>query len=143
MPPVDFHILREAGDTARYRYACQLTAQAYDRNEPVFIRTRDTDEARRIDDLLWTFSDGAFIPHEVVKAESPTHPRIAALIGPGEAPTAYRALVINLATELPAQLEDYAQIAEVVDAHPDSKKLARERYKSYRDRGCALKTVDA
>lgn len=142
MPAVAFHILSESGDEVRHRYACQLAEQAYDQGVAAFIRTVDAAEARRLDDLLWTFSDRAFIPHEIVMEQSPSHPRIAVLIGPNVAPESYRALLINLAADAPADFDRYARIVEVVDADAEHKRLARERYKQYRDRGYALETVN-
>lgn len=140
MAAVEFHILSAAGDDARYRYACQLAEQAYDRDQSIFVRVTNAAEAQRMDELLWTFSDRAFIPHEIANADSPSHPRIRVLIGTDSAPEAYRALLINVAAELPAQLESYARIAEVVDADVERKRLARERYKQYRECGCSLDT---
>lgn len=140
MPPVTFHIMSQAGDDVRYRYACQLAEQAYDQNAKCFIRTSSAAEAQRVDELLWTFSDRAFIPHEVANENSPSDPRIAVLIGTTAAPQAYRALLINLGADASTEIEQYDRIAEVVDADAERKRLARERYKQYREQGCVLET---
>lgn len=140
MPPIVFHILSEAGDNARQRYACQLAERAYDQGERVYIRADGPAEAQRLDELLWTFSDRAFIPHEIAGENSPSHARIAVLIGTNSAPEDYRALLINLAAEIPSELDRYARVAEVVDADAERKRSARDRYKQYRDRGCSLET---
>ena len=142
MPSVEFHVLSEAGENVRNRYVCNLVERAYEQAQRVFVRTGTAAETQILDELLWTFSDRAFIPHEIATANSPSDPHIAALIGPGEAPEAYRALLINLAADLPADFDRYARVAEIVDADAERKKLARERYKQYRDRGCSLETIN-
>ena len=40
-----------------------------------------TIEARKLDELLWTFSQGSFIPHRIVQQELPAPPQEPVLIG--------------------------------------------------------------
>lgn len=134
MPKVDFYILPDAGLEAQLRYACRLTEEAFDRGEKVFLRTKPADAAL-LDELLWTFSDRTFLPHEIASRTSPSHPLIAALIGPDSAPAGFDALLVNMADELPADADRFARIAEVVPADPERKQRARERFRQYRDRG--------
>jgi DNA polymerase-3 subunit chi len=65
---------------------------------------------------------------------------VMVLLGDGEAPPSLRQLLINLTDRLPANIEAYERIAEIVDVDPERKRLSRERYKQYRERGCALET---
>lgn len=141
MPQVEFHILSEAGDDARMRHACKLVEEAYEKAQRVFVHTGSEADARRFDDTLWTFRDQAFIPHEIVADHSPSHPRVMALIGTAAAPPVeFAATLINLSNELPACAAAFTQIFEVVDGDAQRKQSARERYKQYREHGCALET---
>jgi DNA polymerase III subunit chi len=106
----------------------------------MFLRTSSPAESKAIDDLLWTFSDRAFLPHEVVDTASSPHPKVAALIGHEAAPAGYRGLLINIASDIPADADAFERIAEVVAADPDRKQQARARFKLYRDRGWTLET---
>ena len=143
MPTVEFHILSSAGDDARLRHACGLVEQAQQHSQSVFVRFNNEGDLRRFDELLWTFRDHAFIPHELMSPQAPSHPRIVAVLGHNEAlPLGYTSL-INIADDLPAQLDDTTQIYEVVDGDAQRKQQARERYKQYRDKGCALETINA
>lgn len=143
MPQVEFHILSEAGDTARLRYACQLVEQAYDQGQRAYIYTANDAEAQRMDEVLWTFRDQAFIPHELHGTASPTHPRIMALIGStADPPEQFHTLLINLSHTLPATAQNFVRICEVVDADAEHKQQARERYKQYREQGCQLETIN-
>ena len=139
MPTVEFHILSEAGDVARMRYACQLVDAAYSQGNRVAVQVSDNNEAQKLDDMLWTFRDQAFIPHEIATTESPTHSRIMALIG-SVIPDSFSNQLINIGGTMPAQLDSLTQVIEVVDADTQRKQQARERYKQYRERGCTLET---
>jgi DNA polymerase-3 subunit chi len=139
MPQVEFHILSEAGDVPRLRYACQLIEQARAQGQRSYVYAADDEQAKRMDEVLWTFRDQAFIPHELLSANSPSHPRIMVVIGTTlAAPAEFQSLLINLSDTMPEALSTFARICEVVDADPQHKQLARERYKLYRDQACQL-----
>lgn len=141
MQPIEFHILSEAGDVARLRYACQLVEHAYEQNQRCYVYAGNDDQARRMDEVLWTFRDQAFIPHEIHGGNSPSHERIMALIGAQpQAAADFQALLINLSDAPLEQVDNFARICEVVDADPEHKQLARERYKRYRELGYQLET---
>ncbi len=141
MPPVEFHILSEAGDTARLRYACQLVEQAYEHGLRCYVYAANDDQARRMDEVLWTFRDQAFIPHEVHSVSAPSHSRVMALIGShSQAPQEFQSMLVNLSDAVPENPDRFARICEVVDADSQHKQLARERYKLYRELGCQLET---
>jgi DNA polymerase III subunit chi len=140
---VDFHVLAEDAPDARMRYACRLAEQAVEQSQRVYLHAAASD-VHRLDDLLWTFNDRAFLPHEVFAGgEANVHPRVMILLGDRAGPPSHRQLLINLADTLPPQLEDYERIAEIVAVDPERKRAARERYKQYRERGCTLNTVEA
>lgn len=139
MPTVEFHILSEAGDIARMRYACQLVDAAYSQGKRIVIHVSDDNEAQKLDDMLWTFRDQAFIPHEIATAQSPANARIMALIGTS-VPDSFSTQLINIGTAIPAKLESLQHVIEVVDADAQRKQQARERYKQYRELGCTLET---
>lgn len=139
MPAVEFHILSEAGDVARLRHACQLVDAAYKDGKRVAIQVGDGGEAQKLDDMLWTFHDQAFIPHEIATPSSPSNARIMALIGT-TTPRTFSKQLINLGTSIPDDLESIEHVIEVVDGDAQRKQLARDRYKQYRERGWQLET---
>ncbi|HEX5420404.1 MAG TPA: DNA polymerase III subunit chi, partial [Gammaproteobacteria bacterium] len=69
MTQVDFYILGEADGGARLRAACRIADEAVQLDRRVFICAGSELEARQLDDLLWTFSDGSFLPHCIVGAK--------------------------------------------------------------------------
>src|SRR5688572_11838026 len=68
MSRVDFYVLSADAPDARLRYACRLAERAVEQGCQVYIQTPDV---QRLDDMLWTFSDGSFLPHEVYQGQAP------------------------------------------------------------------------
>jgi DNA polymerase-3 subunit chi len=137
---VDFYVLSSRMPQGRWSVACRLSAKAYLQELSVVIWSENADEARALDDLLWTFDDRSFVPHrlgrsgELLDAQTPLHIMV-------ELDSVERAdLLINLASRLPAGLARFSRIAEIVDADPERRRLGRERFKAYRDQKLALET---
>lgn len=140
MSRVDFYVLSQDAPDARLRTACRLIEKAFDQGIRTYVQTSTLDQAQRLDELLWTFNDRSFLPHEVSNGSTASHPRVLVLLGDAPAPRDHRQLLVNLTNVLPAELDSYERIAEIVDMDPENKRLSRERYKVYRDRGCTLET---
>jgi DNA polymerase-3 subunit chi len=137
MSRVDFYVLSDEALDARLRYACRLAARAVEQGCHVYMQTP---EPQKLDDMLWTFSDSSFLPHEIYRGEPASHARVMVMLGNAEGPASHRALLINLTDNLPADIKAYDRIAEIVDVDPERKRNARERYKQYREQGCTLES---
>jgi len=137
---VEFYVLSEEAPDARLRCACRLAEQAAEQGSRVYLQTADLGQAQRLDELLWTFKDGSFLPHEIFVGAPAAHSRVMVLLGDAAAPPSHRQLVVNLTDAIPAELEQYERVAEIVDVDPERKRVARERYKQYRERGCTLES---
>ena len=137
MSRVDFYILSEEGPDARLRYACRLAERAVEQGCHVYMHGLDV---QKLDDMLWTFNDRSFLPHEIFNGQPASHARVMVMLGAEPGPASHRDLLINLMETMPTELTPYARIAEIVDADPERKRSARERYKQYRERGCTLES---
>ena len=137
MTRIDFYILAAGGDD-RAPFACRLAEKAYTRGHRIYIHVADAAAAKRLDDLLWTFSDGSFLPHAVVDGGDPD-PDTPVHIGFGPEPVGQDVL-INLADETPLFFSRFERVAELVGGDEASRALARERYRFYRDRGYPLES---
>lgn len=140
MPAVEFHVLSDGPSDARLRYACRLAEEGVEQGLSVYLQTASHGDALRLDELLWTFKDGSFLPHEFFSGAPASHERVRVLFGEQAAPLSHRQLLVNLTESTPADLDQYGRIAEVVDVDPERKRTARERYKQYRERGCTLES---
>jgi DNA polymerase-3 subunit chi len=138
---VDFYIVGSDSDDARLALACKIVDKATQQDRHVFIHSTSDDEALKLDALLWTFSDGSFIPHRIVRGEIEKAPLEPVLIGVNQAPGSGRwDVLINLAADVPEFFSRYERVAEVVDANAVRREQSRERYRFYRDRGYKLNT---
>ena len=61
----------DAGADVRLRLACRVAEKAYLAKQKVVVLLDDAEALRRFDELLWTFGDGSFVPHDAVSAPTP------------------------------------------------------------------------
>lgn len=139
MTQVDFYILSGEQKYHRETLACRIVEKAYTRGHKVFIQTRDSQQAERMDQLLWTFRQGSFLPHERLNRQN-TDDMAPILIGWDREPTGSHDVLVNLTDSVPGFFSRFERVMEVVDDNEDVKQQARERYQFYRDRGYPLET---
>ncbi len=130
---VDFYVLAEGARLNRERLICRLVAKAYANGKRVYLHTGTHEEATRLDDLLWTFEDIGFLPHQ--RAEEGPDPDTPILVGCGTEPPATATVLITTAHPVPAFIEHYERVLEVVDQDPERLKRSRQRYREYQARG--------
>lgn len=135
MGRVDFYILEQADEQARLRLACRLAEKAWSQAQKVLLLAPGGAEAQALDDLLWTFRDRSFVPHEIYSAERA--PRTSVLICAGSSVPAEADVLINLCDGVPDGFERFARIVEPVDGDPARRRAGRDRYRFYRERGLA------
>ena len=142
MPRVDFYVLASADPAARLRFACRLVEKAWLREHRVRVQLDPGGDGATFDDLLWTFADRSFVPHERLAANGvPTAPAAAVVIADGDAKGPDdRDMLVNLAASVPAGYQGYARIAEVVDADDQRRKSGRDRFRFYREQGIEPQT---
>lgn len=149
MTQVDFYILGADSNDSRLRLACRITEKALQHRHHVFVNSANEADARKLDELLWTFSQGSFIPHVLVTkplAAAPVEPVLIGIDTVASEDDEARSLgenwdvMINLAPRVPSFFSRYSRVAEVIDSDPARKEEGRERYRFYRDRGYALNT---
>jgi DNA polymerase-3 subunit chi len=134
MTSIDFYLLSDSGADAVDRIACRLTEKAYRLGHRIFLFTGDREKAEQLDQLLWTFSQGSFVPHEIAGSDAPV------CIGYQEPPEDFADVLVNLAGEIPGFFSRFDRVAEVVGATEEAKQGGRERYRFYRNRGYTLDT---
>ncbi len=139
MTRVDFYILAAgSGQEAAERTACRIAEKAFRQGHQVYLHVADGDAAERLDELLWTFRAGSFVPHaRWPLPEGGEAPPV--LIGADEPPAGPDVLV-NLAPEVPGFFSRFLRVAEIVGGDEASRARARERYRWYRERGYPLHT---
>jgi DNA polymerase III subunit chi len=132
-PRVDFYVSEAAGDDTRLRLACRVTEKAYLAKQRVVVYCDDAALLPRFDELLWTFGDGSFVPHDTVSRDGALCDAAVALTA-GPLPADHADVLINLGNTVPAFFEKFARVAEFLDGRPEVRAAGRERFKIYRAR---------
>ena len=133
MPPprVDFYVSADAGEPARLRLACRIAEKGYLAKQKVVVLCDDAEVLRRFDEMLWTFGDGSFVPHDTVNtAGVPCDAPVA--LTTGSLPADHSDVLVNLGSGVPPAFERFARVAEFLDARPEVRAAGRERFKIYR-----------
>ena len=117
-------------------FACRLAEKVAAMGHRVFVQAPSEGVARELDDLMWTFHDGAFLPHCVAG----TDPEATVHIGHDGEPGEGFHLLINLGQEVPGFFARFERVAEVVDGDDTRKAEGRTRFRFYKDRGYPLET---
>ena len=138
MPRVDFYVLPDHKDNGRALLACRLADKAYSLGHTVYLLAASEAQATALDDLLWTFRQDSFIPHERYPlAGEEASPVLVGTVLPTEAGAQ---VLINCADRLPEGFERYERVVELVDQNPEVLAKSRERFKQYRERGLTPET---
>jgi DNA polymerase-3 subunit chi len=130
---VDFYVIDEASPRARLRTACRVVEKAYLAGHTVLVWHTELEELKEFDDLLWTFGDGSFVPHDALSAAGfETAP---VLLSMGTAPAAPFDVLVNLAPEVPGCVDVAQRVAEFIDGDPGRRAAGRNRFRVYKERG--------
>lgn len=143
MARVDFYVLKGSGSAARQQFACRLAEKAYRLNHRVHICLGDAHSANQLDDQLWTFRDGSFVPHEVLggaQSSAQSSAQSPVTLGHGSPPQFDVDLLINLTETIAPQSASFPRIAEIVTSDDDCRRQSRQHYAQYRELGYELET---
>jgi DNA polymerase-3 subunit chi len=139
MARVDFYVLAQADERARQVLACKLAEKAWRLENTVYIHAGNRSDAERLDELLWTFRDGSFVPHGLAGRDDGTE-LSPIMIGNDEAGIGTRDLLINLCDDIPSFMDGFPRVAELVTSDQTCREKSRKRYAAYREQGHELNT---
>ena len=139
MPDISFYVLPTESSQERYLFACKLIEKAYRSGSFAYVLTDSIDQSQLIDDLLWTFRAGSFIPHQQYKGEMPEVDNVV-LIGSNNPPEKWLKTVINLSSETPQDFLKADRILEILDNSEVTKTWGRSRYRQYQLAGLEITT---
>jgi DNA polymerase-3 subunit chi len=131
---VVFYVLPTESLKERYLFACKLIEKVYRSGQFCYVLTDDVEQSQALDDLLWTFRAGSFIPHQLYTGDIPSTEHV--LIGSLPAPAQWQKTVINLSS----QCANAERVLEILDNSEATKAVGRERYRHYKEAGHTLTT---
>lgn len=131
---IDFYVLQSTAVQDRLQFAVRLLEKAWLQNCNAVLLAPDSTTADALDSLLWQFKPESFIPHSRVDESAP----IVISTDPGLLPL--RDLLINLGPSMPAEVERFQRLAEIVIQIPEVLEPTRARYSRYREMGYTVNT---
>ena len=137
-PRVDFYVSEAAGADARLRLACRVAEKAYLAKQKVVVWFDEPALLPKFDELLWTFGDGSFVPHDAVAPDGACASPVALTTGP--MPDGHSDVLLNLGNTVPERYEKFARVAEFLDGRPEVRAAGRERFKLYRSKSLEPQT---
>lgn len=134
MTRIDFY----TGAPDKAAVACRLATKAMQQKLRVLIVAPDEDVLGRVDRMLWVVPPIGFVPH--CFAHASIAPETPVLLTRDDADPPHDDVLINLGDERPKSFSRFQRLLEIVGEDEDDRRLARERYKFYRDRGYEIQT---
>jgi DNA polymerase-3 subunit chi len=95
-------------------------------------------QANQLDELLWTYRDDSFLPHNLY-GEGP-EPAPPIQIGCQVTPLKHRDILLNLSDDVPDFFPQFARILEIVTNEANIQTIGREHYRHYRACGHEIST---
>ena len=150
MARIDFH----SNVSDKLEYACRLTRKIWSatpEGQPVrqIVIVGEKGDLQKLDDLLWTFSNTDFMPHCYIDDEAAAETPIILIdnfASPYLSTIPHADVMIHLGMrmpqDVPALVERFPRIVEVVTVNEAERLAGRERFKAYRELGHELHNFD-
>ena len=128
---VDFYVLANPGQSAE-RLACQLAMMAWGQGHRVAVLTEDQAAASALDEIMWDYPAGRFLPHAANATDSETP--ISINLSVSEIATG-RDVLINLSDSPVDTPERFERLLEIVPAAEQKRLASRNKFRAYRELG--------
>jgi len=136
MTRIDFYSNAEP----KLQVACELVAKIVREGLRVIVYAPDENTARTFDELLRTRLPVGFVPgrttQPALSSETPV------VIACGDVEIVHHEVMINLHADSPPSFSRFERLVELVGAGDDDRRLARSRFRFYRDRGYQINHHD-
>ncbi len=139
MPEVTFYVLPSESQQERQAFACKLIEKAYRSGHFCYVLTDSEQQSRQLDEKLWTFRPGSFVPHQIFHNQLPAVEQTV-LIGSEPIPDQWRKIIVNLSAKRPEHLNQCGRILEILDNSEETKQDGRNRYRQYQESGFEVTT---
>jgi DNA polymerase-3 subunit chi len=128
---VDFYVLAGPAQSA-HQLACRLAMMAWEQGHRVAVVTADQGEAETLDEIMWDYPAGRFLPHQ--KGASPANTPICIDVS-GKDIATDRDVVINLSDTAVPEPARFRRLLEIVPGAEQKRLASREKFREYRKLG--------
>jgi DNA polymerase III subunit chi len=137
---VDFYVLTNSDPNQKLLTACRLIEKAYNNGHRVFVYCDNQTQAHDVDELLWTYKEESFIPHNL-QGEGP-EPSPAVQIGYDPKLCNYNDILINLSESIPVFFTQFKRTLEIVATDEAAKEISRQHYRYYKQNNLKIVTAE-
>jgi DNA polymerase-3 subunit chi len=143
MTRIDFH----TNIVDKLSYACRLTRKAYGAGGKLVLLTEDAAQAASLNEALWTLSETDFLPHVMAgDALAGQTPIIVMCIdneidnetGSESADLGDGDMLVNLTRRIPANVDRFQRVFEIISTNEDDAAAGRKRYLDYKQKSYPL-----
>ena len=128
---VDFYVLGDGALTAE-QLACRLALMAWEQGHRIAVLTETTDLANKLDELMWDYPAGRFLPHSADSGDK----QAPVIIGSSDVPIPGDSeIVINLTSTAISGPGRFKRLLEIVPGSPSQRTASRNKFRSYREQG--------
>ena len=129
---VDFYVQATEAPKGHLTLACRVTEKAYQAGHRIYLRCENAQQAAQLDELLWTFSQSSFVPHQLASSGRSDAP---VTIGHTPPSSEQADVIVSLAEEPIPDVEGCARVAEIVGHDNTQREIGRKRFRFYREKG--------
>ena len=113
---------------------CRAVEAAYGQGFRIYVWADSEPEARRLDDLLWTFREDSFVPHGLWQGEPACDEPVAVGWKPGNPNGADCLVLARDAT--PGEVQGFSRIIDFAPVDlPEIRQSARRRFRAFQTAG--------
>ena len=128
---IDFYVLESEARSADH-LACRLAMMAWEQGHRITVLTESPQDAERLDELMWEFPAGRFLPHTVAEKDN----KAPVTIGTHDSlQKADGGVVINLTRTAVAETGRFSRLLEIVPHSASERATSRLKFREYRDQG--------
>jgi len=149
MTRTDFYLLKHDSHYDQLHFCCRLVEKAIETHDLIHIQTGDETLTSNLDELLWTFKEEAFIPHETLGGANGGQPSTTSspvLISTcGQLPILANSdlpLFIALSHTLPNKIHDYKRMCILTINQREALEQSRRLYRQLQSQGLDLNVID-
>jgi len=128
---VDFYVLGDSAPSAGH-LACRLCLKAWQEEYRVAVLAPGEEEAQQLDELMWEFPAGRFLPHG--RSPSDAQAPIAICTALDSIPDG-REVLVNLTAEAIPDPGRFRRLLEIVPADDTLRESSRAKFREYRRLG--------
>ena len=128
---VDFYVLQDPSLSAE-QLTCRLALMAWEQGHRIMVLAQDKAQAERLDELMWEYPQGRFLPHARTRRPVPAPVMVGVM---DDLDDDAGEVIINLTGDAVPQAERFRRLLELVPADDAQRQASRAKFREYRSRG--------